>query len=456
MRSKRIFLAIALVAACTAWQAAVASAATIAPSTTADQLGEDAAACSLREAVQAANSDAAVAGCPAGSGPDTIALAPDTYQLSRPGGDEDGNATGDLDISGDLTITNRSVLPATVDGSAGRDRVLHLLSGSVTVERVTIQGGDSNDSGGGIFTATPTSLTLHDSTVTGNRSNYHGGGIASQGTVLIRNVTITGNRAAASGGGYARAANGQIGAINNATITGNLADSDSGGAAGDGGGVAVVGSGDALTLKNSIVAANGDASTSGTVAPECGGGPTSLGHNLVASIASCGYTAGGGDSIGTDPLLASLADNGGPTPTQALLVASPAIDNGGVDCAPADQRGAARESCDIGAYERVRCGGRLVNRVGTAGRDVLVGGPGPDGFLLGAGNDLARGLAGSDGICGGAGKDRLKGGPGKDRLLGERGKDRLIGGGGADLLKGGGGRDRCWGGPGKDSERSCR
>ena len=64
----------------------------------------------------------------------------------------------------------------------------------------------------------------------------------------------------------------------------------------------------------------------------------------------------------TDPMLDSLADNGGPTWTHALLLGSPAIDhvpnatNGCGTTYTTDQRGYARPyptggSCDIGAFE---------------------------------------------------------------------------------------------------------
>jgi hypothetical protein len=56
-----------------------------------------------------------------------------------------------------------------------------------------------------------------------------------------------------------------------------------------------------------------------------------------------------------DPKLGSLADNGGPTLTMALLPGSPAIDAGSAVGAPAtDQRGVARPQgpgVDIGAFE---------------------------------------------------------------------------------------------------------
>jgi len=59
------------------------------------------------------------------------------------------------------------------------------------------------------------------------------------------------------------------------------------------------------------------------------------------------------DLTGTDPLLAKLASNGGPTQTQALQPGSPAIDRGGTSangCPPTDQRGVPRPrgpACDI-------------------------------------------------------------------------------------------------------------
>src|SRR5205823_342800 len=56
------------------------------------------------------------------------------------------------------------------------------------------------------------------------------------------------------------------------------------------------------------------------------------------------------------PLLAPLADNGGPTKTRALGAGSPAIDHADPACPPPgpDQRGVARRQgprCDIGAFE---------------------------------------------------------------------------------------------------------
>ena len=70
---------------------------------------------------------------------------------------------------------------------------------------------------------------------------------------------------------------------------------------------------------------------------------------------SCGLSATG-SITNTDPLLSSLADNGGETETHALQFDSPALDAiPAANCATtADQRGIARPQnglCDIGAVE---------------------------------------------------------------------------------------------------------
>src|SRR5439155_8572297 len=105
-----------------------------------------------------------------------------------------------------------------------------------------------------------------------------------------------------------------------------------------------------LSLANTILATTGfDAN--------CVGSVTSLGHNLD-SDGSCALAAEG-DLSSVDPKLGALADNGGPTQTQALLAGSPAIDAGtNSGCPSTDQRGQPRPKdgngdgnvvCDMGA-----------------------------------------------------------------------------------------------------------
>ena len=319
---------------------------------------------------------------------------------------------------------------------------------SLTVENAVISGNTADDFAGGGIVNQGGSLVLRSSTVSGNSIDGAGGGIyVWQGTpegTTIENSTITGNTATNTGGGIQFSASSVHPLIiRNSTISGNSAGSSFGG-----GGLFLDG-GSSRTMVNTIVADN-----TAPVAPDVS---TYSGNTLDASFSlienPSGATITGGPNIfGQDPMLGPLADNGGPTPTQALELVSPAIDQG--QASGVDQRGAPRpfdfagialagsNQADIGAYERVLCGGKLVNEIGTAGNDVIAGTAGSDGILGLGGKDTLKGLAGNDGLCGGPGKDKLKGGKGNDTLLGQAGKDTLIGGKGKDKLKGGKGNDK--------------
>src|SRR4051794_9956896 len=126
-----------------------AYAATITVTTTTDEFGGG-AGCSLREAIQAANTDAAFGGCSAGSGDDTIALPAGTYILSIAGANDDLNQSGDLDIRSNITINGAGAASTIVDGNA-TDRVLDVLFGAVfSLSNITIRNGSVNGTGGGI------------------------------------------------------------------------------------------------------------------------------------------------------------------------------------------------------------------------------------------------------------------------------------------------------------------
>ena len=82
--------------------------------------------------------------------------------------------------------------------------------------------------------------------------------------------------------------------------------------------------------------------------------PVAAGHSdhSLEDGTGCGFDLPSGD-----PLLESLADNGGPTETMALAAGSAAIDAGdSANCPGTDQRGFPRPdvpntACDVGAYE---------------------------------------------------------------------------------------------------------
>lgn len=162
------------------------------------------------------------------------------------------------------------------------------------------------------------------------------------------NTTVSGNTASAPGfagrgGGLLNETSAPPGLrLTNSTIAGNTAGTDPG----DVGGVYFAGR--PTTARNTIVALNSG--------PDCDAPiQTSEGNNLESGTA-CGFTAAG-DQQSKDPLLGPLADNGGSTPTRALLADSPAHNAGSnTGCPGEDQRGIARPQegvCDIGAFEFV-------------------------------------------------------------------------------------------------------
>ncbi|MEC8022737.1 MAG: CSLREA domain-containing protein, partial [Myxococcota bacterium] len=93
---RRTILSIGLVASALAYAPHMATAATITVTTLEDEMDTD-GNCSLREAIQAANTDSVVDTCAAGSGADTIQLPAGTITISltNVSGNEASNQTGD-------------------------------------------------------------------------------------------------------------------------------------------------------------------------------------------------------------------------------------------------------------------------------------------------------------------------------------------------------------------------
>lgn len=361
-----------------------ALAALIQVTTTNDILANE-GACSLREAVIAANTDTASGGavgeCAAGSGADTIQVPAGLYTLSLIGDGEENAATGDLDLLGSVSIVGASARTTFIDAAAS-DRIFDIDSFVITVSLsgFTIQNGNVIDDGGAILNVgtlnidsctirnsesgleggaieTSGDVTITNSTLNSNIAGGDGGAIeVSGGTLLLRNCTLSGNFADGDGGGINDS--GGDTTLNNVTIAGNTADS------GDGGGISELGG--TITARNTIIAANIDTDDD---APDCSGTLTSEGYNLIQDTSLC--TISGtltGNTTGSSAQLLGLLNNGGETDTRALLASSPALDSGnpavpgsgGTACEAADQRAQARPQdgngdssavCDKGAYE---------------------------------------------------------------------------------------------------------
>src|SRR5262249_54529931 len=126
---------------------------------------------SLRSAIQAANTR---------GGSNTIVLPSGTFTLTLAGAGEDAGATGDLDITRNLTIKGQSSGSTIINGN-NLDRVFQVLSGKVSISKVTIQNG----------------LALQ---LTGPAAQ--GGGLLnSGGQVTLSSVVVANNRALGTNGG---------------------------------------------------------------------------------------------------------------------------------------------------------------------------------------------------------------------------------------------------------------
>jgi hypothetical protein len=209
-----------------------------------------------------------------------------------------------------------------------------------------------------------------NSTIAGNYSDGGGGlvnGLFGDSTLTVLNSTIAGN-SAFYGGGVVNYGGGTL-TVLNSTIAGNSA-------GGHGGGVRNFGT---LTLARTLVSGNTAATgpeINNFLGPYVSGTIVADNHNLFGfdgNAGVAGFSPGPTDIVPSAGVLLSdilnptLANNGGPTQTHALVPNSPAIDAGGPLCTDAsgdplttDQRGQPRPvdgngdevaACDIGAFE---------------------------------------------------------------------------------------------------------
>lgn len=360
---------------------------TILVTTPNDQFGEDTTKCALREAVQAANTNAAFGGCAAGTETDIITFDgfSNRITLSRPGRGEDANATGDLDIDGSGTIVfvGNSTGGTVIDGD-GIDRVFDLdcrSDMSVQFNTLTIRGGDagSEGAGGGGILDCAGSLSLYAVHMTENRATQAGAlatsSVGTTGPVTISRTAITRNRSITGPGSAIRHSATDLLKLTNVTLSDNVAEGVGAlYAAGDvalknvtvaynsgdtNGGVYI--SAGTARFDNSIFSDNSARSTSASGADlRCIPTALSDGYNIWQRGVCTFAIARATDLAATDPLLGTLADAGRARPVHVLLPGSPALNSGAPlpndgsvgHCDPNDQRGIQRQQCDRGAFEQ--------------------------------------------------------------------------------------------------------
>ncbi len=351
--------------------------------------------CSLREAIIAANTNAAYKGCSAGTvGMDTITFnLPGTITL-----------IGELPLFTQTLTINGHVVGTTISGNNSY-RIMTICAGSsicnfaagptVNLSDLTIANGSSSTAGGLLIynsTVNITNTTFVSNSASGNsiggaiystlgnititassffnNSAMDGGAIFSDGTsFMVSRSTFSGNSASGragainynSGGGfgfivenstiYSNTAgrggaivNSSVTTLRNSTIHGNTGITATGG---------ITNSNGTTIFENTIVANN----TGGNCATAVGAILSNSGYNIDSGT-TCGFGSASGSMSNTDPRLAAFGNYGGLTKTMPPLPGSPAIDAviGNVNCPATDQRGTLRPQgvrCDIGAVEAV-------------------------------------------------------------------------------------------------------
>lgn len=161
---------------------------------------------SLRHAI-----DTAVSG-------DVITLGPGVYPLSLEGRDEDGNATGDLDITKDLMIRGAGQHVSVIDGSEARDRVLDVHGARLELEDLMVTGGGL----GGIRNDRAGELVLRRTSLSENEGVLGGGITNAGGSVELVDSSLLGNGRRLARGGAIWNGEGSV-AISGSTLSDNSA-----------------------------------------------------------------------------------------------------------------------------------------------------------------------------------------------------------------------------------------
>ncbi len=342
-------------------------------------------ACTLREAILAANNAPANANCGAGSAADdtitfsvsgAITLGSTLPSIVSGQGTLTINGGGNITISGNnavrvmvvnsganLTLQNLTIANGNTSGSgggifsagtlnvtnstffnnsaAGGGGIFNNFNGTLTVTDSTFSNNSaSSDNGGGILNAG--TLNVSNSTFSANSANF-GGGIFNNGTLNVSSSTFSTNSASAGGGGGIY--NGFLSTLNvsNSTFANNSANSSLGGggifndegtlnvtnssfsgnSAPFGGGIRI--GGGTATLNNTLIAnsiSGGDCVTSVSLSG------ANINNLIEDSTNACGLVNGvNGNIIGSDPNLGALTGSPAYFPLNPGSLAIDAGDN---------------------------------------------------------------------------------------------------------------------------------
>jgi len=334
-------------------------------------------------------------------------------------GDSNSDGVGDvqiLNINSGVTVVLDSLIFAKGRATSNTSGAIE-DAGTLTINNSTFADNYADNGGGAIFSYGPI-LTITNSTFTRNISAYGGGALQAVNTTNISNSTFSYNSNSNSLGGGALYSAGTL-TVANSTFTHNSSTTHAGGIDVVNGTATITGStfdhnsaagGASIAIETGTATVSNSTFASNTTTGIAGGiynngtlnlynstfsdnsavvgtdvanfGTLTFANNIMANtVSGSGLSCYNVATIGTntnnliedtsptcspalsgDPMLDTLADNGGPTQTIALLPGSPAIDAGNDPTCAADpvsnldQRGVTRPvgaHCDLGAVEYV-------------------------------------------------------------------------------------------------------
>lgn len=395
---------------------------------------------------------------------------------------EDNGLGGDLDIKSgaNVTIRTNGNSPATISATnllGGGDRVFNVLSGgTLTLEKVVVTGGISNNSiGGGIYNSSSIGVALRNTIVAGNFDTPNNAGSGTKnpdirGTVQGNGYNLIGNLTGASGtvgtGSDIVLASGQtagLGALaNNGGVTQTHALLS---------GSRAINAGLTPLISQDLGDIDGDGNTTEIVPFDQRGGNFTRVNGSSVDIGAFEFqtvttlstlrindlTITEGNS-GTKNAVFTVTRTGTPTGTITLNYATAngtatagsdtnetsktisVVINGDTTIEP-NETFFVNLSNPTNATIADNQGRGTITNDDTSTNLLLVGNANNNNLVGGTGNDTLRGLGGNDTLTGGAGNDRIEGGTGADRMVGGNGNDTLIGGVGNDTLTGSAGND---------------
>jgi hypothetical protein len=296
--------------------------------------------------------------------------------LTITGGNASGEGGGVYAVDENLSLDRVVIAGNAVNGQGGG--IGFGSSGTLLLTNSTVSGNTSTEDGGGLYFFFGGSFVIRNTTISGNTADTGGSGVGGggiyffgpanttglppgfqSGTLLLQNSTIANNTTSRAGGGIVLPAFSSILLVQNSTISGNAATSSS--ASYPGGGIALPSG--TLTLQNSVVAGNSNSNAADIASNGI------VNANFSAIGSSTGYTlsASSGNNVapGTNLMLGTLGNNGGPTQTIVPQAGSPLLNAGSNILVPVtlqnDQRGfpffriygtSVPAVVDIGSVER--------------------------------------------------------------------------------------------------------